>query len=184
MRSLKIPVFLQPFDKPYCGPTCIKMVLDFYRIKISLKTLVKQLPMTKTGIDLSSVGLFLRNFGFIALFVDKEYKGGRWVWYKSAVPLFTKQGIYLIHKEIRISDMREVIAMGCPIIINIESSKNPGGRHFVVVKNIGKKRATINDPNCGQKIMSIKKLISSCHNCGGGAIVLVPDFIIKNHFAN
>jgi ABC-type bacteriocin/lantibiotic exporter with double-glycine peptidase domain len=182
-RPLKIPIFLQPVTKPYCGPTCMKMILGFYGIKISLNKLVKQLPMTESGIDLCSMGLFLRNFGFVATFLDGNSKSSGHVFYKSATPLFVKGGGSLINRAIRISDVKEAIAMGCPVILNIESSHNPGSGHYVVVKHVGKKRMTINDPNCGQKVLSIKKLMSACRNWSGGAIIVIPNQIISNHLA-
>jgi len=183
-RSLKIPIFLQPATKPYCGPTCIKMVLSFYRIKISLNKLVKQLPMTEVGIDLCSMGLFLRNFGFVAMFLDRNAKDGGRMFYKSAIPLFVKGGGSLIHRAIGISNIEEAITMGCPVILNIESSHNLGAGHYVIIRRVGKKRVTINDPRCGQKTLSIKKIMSACHNWSGGAIIVIPNHVIDNYLAD
>ena len=183
-RPLKISIFLQPATKPYCGPTCVKMVLGFYGIKISLNKLVKQLPMTESGVDLCSMGLFLRSFGLVAMFLDSNSKDGGQVFYKSAIPLFVKGGGLLIERSIRISDVEMAIVLGFPVILNIESSRKPGRGHYVVVRGVGKKRVTINDPSYGQKTLSIKKIMSACHNWSGGAIIAIPNHIISNHLAD
>lgn len=66
-RPLKIPLFFQPGDKPYCGPACLKMALAFYGQKHTLKELVSNLPMTITGIDMCAMGLLLLRMGFSPL---------------------------------------------------------------------------------------------------------------------
>ena len=173
-RSLKVPLFMQPAGKPYCGPTSIRMLLSFYGVGVSLKSLVNLLPMTSDGIDLYSMGIFLKSFGDVALFIDENSKNGKEPIYKYTIPMFKGMEGLFISSAIRTSDIRKSLAMGYPVILNIESLHRPGRGHYVVVKNIGKKRITINDPSYGQRILSIKRIMKSCHGWSGGAIILFP----------
>lgn len=177
-RSLKIPVFFQPTTKPYCGPTCIKMVLSFYGVRISLSNLVRLLPVTVTGMDLCSMGIFLRSLGFITVFIDKDTADAKNPVYKRTMPLFMKEGGLLIPRAMKTSDIRKALTRSHPIILNVENSH--GGGHFVVVRHIGKRRITLNDPAYGVKTLSIKRVMSACHNWTGGAIIIRPNRRFKN----
>ena len=171
--SLKIPVFFQPATKPYCGPTCIKMILSFYGIRTSLENLVRLLPVTRTGMDLCSMGIFLRSLGFITVFIDKDTADAKNPVYKRTMPLFMKEGGLLIPRAMRTSDIRKALARGYPIILNTENGYGDG--HFVVVRHIGKKRMTLNDPAFGTRTLSIRRVMLACHNWTGGAITIRPN---------
>ena len=174
MRSLKIPIFFQPINKPYCGPTCIKMILYYYGIRISLNNLVRLLPVTRAGIDMCSMGMFLRSLGLVTIFINKDSADAKNPAYKRTTPLFLKAGGLLIPRATRTVDIRKAIVGGCPVILNVEN--DDGGGHFVVVRRIGKKRITINDPARGLTTPSIKRVMSACHNWTGGAIIIRPHF--------
>lgn len=169
-RSLKIPIFFQPTTKPYCGPTCIKMILSFYGKNFSLKELVGKLPMISTGIDMCSMGLFFMDLGFEStIFINKNSADAKNPAYKLTTPVFIEMGGLLITRAIRISDIKKFLARKCPVILNIENSNGDG--HFVVVRNVGGKRVTINCPGYGLRRLSIKRLMKACHNWTGGAII-------------
>ena len=162
-RPLKIPLFLQPATGPYCGPTCIKMLLAFYGKKVSLKYLVKNLPMTKTGIDMFSMGNFLNCYGLVTVFEVRGYASKK-------CKKFLKDGGILISRAVRISDIRKALARNGVVILNVKNDEGLG--HYVIVKNIGRKKMTINDPADGTITQSIKRVMKACHDLTGGAMII------------
>lgn len=72
----------------------------------------------------------------------------------------------------RIRDIRKAISDKCPVILNILISDERG--HFVIVRNMGNKKATINDPMLGVMVLDIKQVMKDCHDWSGGAIVVRP----------
>lgn len=173
-RPLKIPVFLQPKTKPFCGPACIKMVASFFGKEFSLEELAARLSVFSRGIDICSVGIFLMNLGFEPkVFVNMKVVSAETPFYEYMVRFFIKQGGLLTPRAIKISDIRKALAGGCPVILYIDNVKSCG--HYVVIKNVGKKMITVNCPYDGQRILGIKKLIATCRNRMGGAIIVRPN---------
>jgi len=64
MPELDIPAFKQPKDSVLCGPTCVRMVLAYHGIKVSLPKIVEKLRIIKTGIYLSDLGILLMEYNF------------------------------------------------------------------------------------------------------------------------
>ena len=173
-RPLKIPVFLQPKTKPYCGLACIKMVASFFGKEFSLGELIARIPSASRGVDMCSIGTFLMNLGFESrVFINMRVVSVKTPFYKYAIRFFIKQGGLLIPRAIKISDIRKALARGYPIILFINNEKNYG--HYVVIKNVGKKMITVNCPDDGLKIFGIKRLIAACRDWGGGAIIVRPN---------
>ena len=169
---LDIPVFLQPKTKPYCGPTCLKMILSFHGKDILLKELVKKLPMTSTGIDMCSMGVFLIRLGFaVTIYIDTNSTDAKNEIYKKTKPNFINKGGRLISKGITAQDIRSTIAEGLPIILNVASSRYQGSGHFIVVKNICKTKITINDPGNGMRVFTIKRIMRTCRRWNSGALI-------------
>ncbi len=173
-RPLKIPVFLQPKTKPFCGPACIKMVASFFGKEFSLEELAARLFMVSRGIDICSMGIFLMNLGFEPkIFINMKVISAETPFYEYKVRFFIKQGGLLIPRAIKISDIRKALAGGYPVILYTGNDKSYG--HYVVIKNVGKKMITVNCPGNGLKILSIKKLLATRHNWMGGAIIVRPN---------
>lgn len=174
VKSLRIPVFLQPKIGPYCGPTCMKMILSYYGIGLTLKEIVRELPMTESGIDLCSMGIFLRNFTDVIVFINRDSLDGGNAIYEQTIPPFRKARGLLSLRSVQLPDMKLALNMGCPIILNIKSLRKADSGHYVVVRHIGKRRITVNDPGYGQRTFSIDRIVSSCHDWSGGALILMP----------
>lgn len=64
MPSIDIPAFKQPKDSVLCGPTCVRMILAHYGIKVGLKKIVSDMRMIKTGTYITDLGSSLLNYGF------------------------------------------------------------------------------------------------------------------------
>lgn len=64
MDMIDVPIFYQPRGSRDCGPACVKMVLAYHKIKLSLKSITNALPMLSDGIDIASLGIFFLDYDF------------------------------------------------------------------------------------------------------------------------
>lgn len=170
MRSLKIPIFYQPQTKPYCGPACVKMVLAYYGVKVSLRNLIKLMPMTRNGISPYSMGGFLKALA-PTVFIDKN-SACSCFWCKRDKRLYKEAGGVLIPRAVRISDIRLSLFKGYPVILNVTNGGSGG--HYVVIRhiNIKKREITYNDPAYGTLKEDIDYVMGDCHDWSGGAIIV------------
>ncbi len=92
--------------------------------------------------------------------------------YREIIPKFINNGGEIIIRPVRIRDIRQAISGKYPVILHILNSDR--GEHFVVVRNMGNKKATINDPLLGVMELDIKKMMEDRHDWSAGAIVVRP----------
>ena len=75
--SLPIPLYFQPEDKAYCGPTAARMILAYFGIRKSLRAIVSGMPVSKRhGMFHTALGEYFLELGFsvtIKLF-DPEFR--------------------------------------------------------------------------------------------------------------
>ncbi len=109
----------------YCGPYCLKMVFDYYNLKISIKDIAK---ITKTSLSKTNLGTSpenmvkaSRHFGF-----NSYYK-----------------------EESSLEEIKKFVNLGIPAIVNW-FSEDEG--HYSVVIGIDKNKIYFIDPEYGKKV--------------------------------
>lgn len=58
MNTIDVPIYRQPLTEPYCGPTCVKMVLAYHGQHVPIEKLVQQIGINKAGTDIVNMGMY------------------------------------------------------------------------------------------------------------------------------
>lgn len=156
--KVRLPPLKQPPNEPYCGPTCVKMILDFYGIKYSLKRLVKTLQ-SKDGVVITKVGIFFLKHNFkVTLSTWWDYFPNRFLdladdemerealsWcrkrngikngadrlFRKTLHQFIGKGGKIITRPPKISEVRAVLMKKNPPILDVEASTLWGARQKI-----------------------------------------------------
>lgn len=90
---LKVPLYYQPKGASYCGPACARMVFAYHGINKSLRSILKDLPMTKHGVGPAALGM---------LFLEHSFNVRLYIWLREFPNRF-------LHLESRESINKELI---------------------------------------------------------------------------
>jgi ABC-type bacteriocin/lantibiotic exporter with double-glycine peptidase domain len=105
-----------------CGPACVKMVLNYYKIKYNYREILKGTKCTEDeGISGRTLAKFLRSKG-----IKSEYRE------------------YVTYDQVK-----EMVDNGHPVIV-AWFSPTPGN-HWSVMTYAGKNKITLQDPTTGKK---------------------------------
>lgn len=146
-------IHLKPFEQRenYCGPSCLKMVLDYYGIEKSEKELVRLSGTSKhgvTGEDMLKVAKKFKLKGFIKDNVD-------------------------------IKDLRKYVnKKKIPVIVSWFSEDDG---HYSVVVNLDRENIYLQDPYLGHvRAMSIKKFKRLWFDFAGDYILTNKDLFLRS----
>jgi ATP-binding cassette subfamily B protein len=65
--------FQQQYDKKDCGPACLKMVLEYYGVRVRLQTLREKCGLTRFGTSLRGISEVAEEYGFRTLGMKLQY---------------------------------------------------------------------------------------------------------------
>lgn len=127
-RKIILPVGNHRQIMPWsCGPSALKIVLDYYKDKRDIRYLIKETGCDKTG---------TLHLGFRKILRKLNYK------------FFEKQ------TNSKLKDIENFLKKGIPVIVDYKAYH---GGHFSVIMGMDKKRFLFSDPAYDKKVKWMKK---------------------------
>ena len=201
--SLPIPLYFQPEDKAYCGPTAARMILAYFGIRKSLRAIVSGMPVSKRhGMFHTALGEYFLELGFsvtIKLF-DPEFRCDflyleepdvnkvirRWCAkkpnnrFRASLRYFIDAGGVLIPRPVTEADIRDAMEKKHASILNINPTLLSGAKregewgHYVVPVRLTDSHITVNDPACGRMEHLIPNMMLALYRWSAAGIFISP----------
>ena len=183
--SMRVPLYLQPQNKPYCGPVVAQMLLNYFGKPKSRREIVSELPMCSTGVSMYSLGSYFLAYGFrvqiiayhnypifpgnflklkqgeLKQFIGNWYDEKHTERYRATLSDFIAMGGKFSARPVTEHDIRNALRNKVGVILNINAYIAYGKKeiehvgHYVVPIRMSKKNMTVNDPGPNWKRVTL-----------------------------
>ncbi len=198
--SMRIPLYLQPKKGELCGPVCVRMLLEYFRVSKSLHNIHGELPMIKTGVRLASMGTYFLAHGFgVQMIVYHHYPQfpGDFIklarrtatkhirsWcderpndpLRKSIAAFIDTGGKILPRPVTEHDIKDALSANVGVLLNVNpailygNAITDGCGHYVIPTRMNLGRTTVNDPAYGKKSYPTERLMLACHRWSAGAL--------------